>query len=87
MMLSSEEFREIEEMMDKLLEEANDRDECDALNGKPGGYARIVKRELDIYRAGLQGRWPEIWKHIKVEAERRKDPQYAKYLELKKKFE
>ena len=59
-----------------------------AYSGDMGdGGAKMLEDQVDIYRAGMSGRIPPVWLEYHKEFTNVSDPEYQKYLELKKKFE
>jgi hypothetical protein len=70
-------------VMELVLKEAKNREMSAAYGGERGdGGARILRAQVEIFRAGLDGRIPDEWKSY----EKQLDPEYKRYLELKKKF-
>jgi hypothetical protein len=55
-------------------------------DGGDGG-AREIENSIKIYKAGMEGTLPDVWIGYWKEFQMENDPEYAKYLELKKKFE
>lgn len=51
-----------------------------------GGASRL-EENIKTWHAGLEGKIPESLKDIVTDFEHSIDPEYQKYLELKKKFE
>jgi mannose/cellobiose epimerase-like protein (N-acyl-D-glucosamine 2-epimerase family) len=53
------------------------------------GGAAATLREVEAFEAGMSNRWPndEWCRTAAAIAQRESDPEYAKYLELKKRFE
>jgi hypothetical protein len=49
--------------------------------------ARALEEQVEVFIAAMQGSLPSVWdRYIKIRAKDH-DPEYAKYLELKSKFE
>lgn len=72
-----------------FLERKHHKLQVDAgLNGdtySPAAYR--LRTELDAYQAARSGVLPESWKKDYSDFIKQQDPEYEKYLELKKKFE
>lgn len=47
----------------------------------------LMKREFDIYVAGVEGKVPKGWEKYEKKYERITDPEYKEFLRMKKKFE
>jgi hypothetical protein len=71
-----------------LWDKAAERREAAGFNGAMhDGGAREIEAQIRIYEAGQKGVMPEAWVEFQREFDRATDPEYTKYLELKKKFE
>lgn len=51
------------------------------------GGARILIQQVEIYEAAMSKTIPDCWRKDYDAFVKQTDPEYAKYLELKKKFE
>lgn len=65
-------------------------DQCEkdaALGGSMhDGGASLLREQIYCYKAGIEGKIPKSWDKYIKEYNRQTDPEYAQYLELKKKF-
>lgn len=73
----------------KYINNVADNKELDAgMGGRhDDGGARILRQQISFYQMGRNGTIPSDWERYANELKNEKDPEYAKYLELKKKFE
>lgn len=71
-----------------ITTEAHDLAESAGYNGEMGdrGAGRL-RKELEFYNAGFNRELPEEWKKYETAFKHSKDPDYAQFLKLKKKFE
>lgn len=70
-------------LMEIVMKEATNREMSAAYGGERGDRgASILRGEVEMYKAGMEGRVPDSWKKY----EKQLDPEYKRYLELKKKF-
>jgi len=51
-----------------------------------GGKNELLK-QIECFQAGLNRKTPECWNAFTKQYNKENDPEYKKYLELKKKFE
>jgi thiamine kinase-like enzyme len=80
-----------QELLSKVLaivkEDIENRRTIAAYNGeRSDGGAGHIQRELDVFLAVVNGHFPPTWKSYIEKAKQEGDPEYEKYLELKKKF-
>lgn len=73
----------IQRLIEKVLDDANCREQDSAFEGgmSDGGAGRL-REQVRFYIYGRDGTIPSEWKIH----EHKLDPEYQKYLELKKKF-
>lgn len=71
----------INNVADKLAEDAGFGGRHD------DGGAQNLRDQVRFYTMGQRGLMPADWFKYKEDFERTEDPEYAKYLELKQKFE
>lgn len=51
------------------------------------GGAKVLQDQVTIYRHARAGEMPPLWMKLWNEYDRDRDPEYAEYLRLQKKFE
>lgn len=87
--MDEEQFEEIiPEIFSFILKIADDKELSAGLSGSySDGGARLLRDEVEFYKMGRDGIVPPQWKIHISNFQREKDPDYTKYLELKRKFE
>lgn len=78
----------LNQAIDKYIEYAEIQRDSAGFSGAmhDGGYQNMMD-ELGAYQTGLRGGIPEFLQEYYTEISNEQDPEYAKYLELKDKFE
>lgn len=81
-------IREIELALARYRKEADEAELSAGYSGEMSdGGADRMRQQADAFEAGLKGIVPDFLKDILLQVQRENDSEYAKYLELKKKFE
>jgi hypothetical protein len=77
----------IPDILKLILKDADHKREIAAHNGEShdGGSSTLIEA-VEMYRCGLDGRFPSKWMKYKKQYEIECDPDYNTYLRLKQKF-
>lgn len=78
----------IEKIILCILRDAADRKICAGMNGRyDDDGASLLETQVEYFRYGSTGVLPPAWAKYEKQALTESDPEYQKFLELKKKFE
>lgn len=77
----------IDKVIELVLRDARNRKESAGFSGRwDDGGASTLETQVEYYNYGRAGTVPPAWAKFVQQADRESDPEYAKYLELKRKF-
>ena len=80
-------MRNINEIMELILKEAEQKRENAGYNGDYGdGGASQLEDQVKFFKLGWGQQFPPEWEKYKIQFNRENDPEYQKYLLLKDKF-
>lgn len=78
----------MKQFLEHLLVTAQDKRDSAGFGGAMhDGGASQLEGEIEIYLAGLTSSVPTAWQRFEKEFNRKTDPQYELYLQLKQKFD